>query len=92
MLRVATAGTIVAAFVAGSITTTTWTAARLEGFQDALTIAGLGLAVIAALLVVAGMLRARTSDVREGTIRADPAGPTPAHTDQTTITEEPSRV
>ncbi|WP_308162653.1 MFS transporter [Curtobacterium flaccumfaciens] len=91
-VAVATAGTIIAAFVAGSITTTTWTAARLEGFQDALTIAGLGLAVIAALLVVAGMLRARTSDVREGTIRADPAGPNPAHTDQTTITEDPSRV
>lgn len=88
-VAVATAGTIVAAFVAGSITTTIWTAARLEGFQDALTIAGLGLAVIAALLVVVGMLRARTSDDRESPIRADP---TPAHTDQTTITEEPSRV
>jgi len=87
---VAAAGTIVAAFVAGSITTTTWTAARLEGFQDALTVAGLGLAAVAALLVVVGMLRARPAEPGH----AAPSGSSdtaPAHTDPTTITEETSR-
>lgn len=59
---VAAAGTIVAAFVTGSITTTSWTAARLGVFQDALTVAGLGLAVVAAVLVAVGMLRARTTE------------------------------
>lgn len=75
---VATAGTIVAAFVAGSITTTTWTAARLEGFQNALSVAGLGLAVVAAALVLVGMLRANTNTNTNTT-------------DLPTPTEEPSR-
>ncbi|MBT1671552.1 MFS transporter [Curtobacterium flaccumfaciens pv. flaccumfaciens] len=88
---VAAAGTIVAAFVAGSITTTTWTTVRLEGFQDALTVAGLGLAAVAALLVVVGMLRARPTVEPEDEAPSDPADTTPAHTDPTTITEETSR-
>jgi MFS family permease len=74
---VAAAGTIVAAFVAGSITATRWTAVRLDAFQDALTVAGLGLAAVAALLVVAGMLRSRTAD------RPDPTRST-THAEETT--------
>jgi len=73
-VAVAAAGTIVAAFVTGSITTVPWTAPRLSGFEDALTIAGLGLAAVAAVLVAVGMLRARTSDAPAST--ATPAGST----------------
>ncbi|MGU3410632.1 MFS transporter [Microbacterium sp. M1A1_1b] len=58
---VATAGTIVAAFVTGSIATTSWTTARLADFQGALTVAGLGLAAVAALLVAVGMIRSRST-------------------------------
>jgi MFS family permease len=94
---VAAVGTIVAAFVAGSITTTAWTAPRLATFQDALTVAGLGLALVAALLVAVGMLRARSVDGRGGPGRADPAAPAPASvqlstpTHSTTLTEETTR-
>ncbi|WP_332873156.1 MFS transporter [Curtobacterium sp. YC1] len=58
---VAAAGTIVAAFVTGSITTTTWSTARLAVLQDALTVAGLALAALAAVLVVVGVLRSRSA-------------------------------
>ncbi|PYY33144.1 MFS transporter, partial [Curtobacterium sp. MCBD17_029] len=59
---VAVAGTVVAAFVTGSITTSGWTAVRSGAFQDGLAVAGLGLAAVAALLVVVGMLRTRIGD------------------------------
>lgn len=82
---VAAAGTIVAAFVTGSITTTPWTAPRLAAFEDALTVAGLGLAAVAAVLVVVGMLRARTAAPSPGTTAPAP------WTTLTPITQEPSR-
>ena len=67
---VAAAGTIVAALVTGSIATSPWTVDRLASFQDALTVAGLALAAVAALLVVVGMRRARA----DAPGAADPAG------------------
>nr|WP_223269439.1 MFS transporter [Frigoribacterium sp. ACAM 257] len=70
---VTAAGTIVAAFVTGSITTTPWTASRLADFEDALTVAGLGLAAVAAVLVVVGMLRARTADLAPSTSEPAPS-------------------
>nr|WP_217271025.1 MFS transporter [Frigoribacterium sp. VKM Ac-2836] len=82
---VAVAGTLVAAFVTGSITTTAWTAPRLAAFEDALTVAGLGLAAVATVLVVVGMLRARTADLAPRTAAPDPS------TTLTPITPEPSR-
>jgi hypothetical protein len=83
---VAAAGTIVAAFVTGSITTTPWTPPRLAGFEDALTVAGLGLAAVAAALVVVGMLRARAADPTPDATTA----PAPSTT-LTPTTQEPSR-
>ena len=68
---VTAAGTIVAAFVTGSITTTHWTAARLGDFQDALAAAGLGLTVVAALLVVIGVLQSRNTDLTRSTTHAE---------------------
>ena len=93
---VATAGTIVVALVSGSITTTTWTAPRLATFEDALTTAGVGLAAVAALLVVVGMLRARvTGPSAGGPLDDDPPAPTAVHPSTTTIatplTEETTR-
>ncbi|MBP1240165.1 MFS family permease [Frigoribacterium sp. PvP120] len=86
---VAAAGTIVAAFVTGSITTTPWTPPRLAGFEDALTVAGLGLAAVAAALVVVGMLRARAADPAPDATTA-PAPSTPL-TPTAPTTQEPSR-
>lgn len=93
---VATAGTIVAALVSGSITTTTWTAPRLATFEDALTTAGVGLAAVAALLVVVGMLRARvTGPSAGGPLDDHPPAPTAVQPSTTTIatplTEETTR-
>ena len=97
---VAAVGTVVAAFVAGSITTTRWTAVRLDAFQDGLAVAGLGLAAVAALLVVVGMVRARATDRPEGaggadtsdapSALADPPAPTDL-TRSTTHAEETAR-
>lgn len=69
-------GTVVAALVAGSITTTHWSPARLDAFQGALTVSGLSLALAAALLVVCGLVRARAD--RSSTVRPVPARPVPA--------------
>ena len=70
---VAAAGTIVAAFVTGSITTAPWTASRLASFENALTVAGLGLAAVAAVLVAIGMVRARAADPALGTTAPAPS-------------------
>jgi len=99
---VTAAGTVVAVLVGGSITSTTWTAARLATFQDALTVAGLGLAVVAAALVAVGTTRARAADGRADRGRTDPGrgdpgrtepapGPLSTPTRSTTTTEETSR-
>lgn len=102
---VAAAGTIVAAFVAGDITTTAWSAVRLDAFEDAVTVAGLGLAAVAAVLVVVGMVRGRTTDRPEDaddaaapdapSARTDGPAPTDLTrptTDTDTDTEETARV
>lgn len=73
---VAVTGTVVAALVAGSITTTHWAPARLDAFQGALTVSGLSLALVAALLVVCGLVRARAD--RSTPARPVPARPVPA--------------
>ncbi|WP_424466779.1 MFS transporter [Pseudoclavibacter helvolus] len=52
-------GTILAALVAGSITTTTWTPDRLASFQDAMLIAGLTITAFAVILVAVGIRRSR---------------------------------
>jgi MFS family permease len=61
---IATTGTVLAALVPGSIATTSWTSARLAVFQDGITVAGVLLTVIAALLVGIGILRSRSRSVR----------------------------
>ncbi|PZE87290.1 MFS transporter [Curtobacterium sp. MCBD17_032] len=91
---VAVAGTIVAASVTGSIATTTWTAGRLAAFQDALAVAGVGLAAVAALLVLVGMLRSRRAERPEGTappaVRTDrPATPVPPDRNRPTDQNRP---
>lgn len=53
---IAATGTILALLVSGSIATTTWTAARLVQFQDAITTAGLTLTVLAGALVFCGII------------------------------------
>lgn len=56
---IAATGTILAAFVSGSITTTAWTPLRLAQFQEAITTAGIALTVVAAALVTFGIIRSR---------------------------------
>ncbi|WIB60970.1 MFS transporter [Curtobacterium sp. MCLR17_007] len=78
---VAVTGTVVAALVAGSITTTHWSPARLDAFQGALTVSGLSLALVAALLVVVGLVRSRSAPVRP---RSTPSRPVPAADQEST--------
>ncbi|WP_313957808.1 MFS transporter [Curtobacterium sp. 9128] len=59
---VAVTGTVVAALVAGSITSARFAGTQLVRFQDAMTVSGLGLAVLAALFVVAGLVLGRGAD------------------------------
>ncbi|MFD9738372.1 MFS transporter [Umezawaea sp. NPDC059074] len=58
-LGVAVAGTILAALFTGEVATATWTAAQTAEFRQGVTLAGLALTVVAALLVGWGFLRAR---------------------------------
>jgi MFS family permease len=58
-IGVAVAGTIVAAYFTGDITSVPWTHTQVTSFEDAVTTAILGLAAVAALLVVWAPLRAR---------------------------------
>ncbi len=70
-------GTILAALVAGSITSGSWTPTRLDSFEAALTIAGLTITAIAVALVALGIVRARHA-----------TSPSPT----TTTTTEPTHV
>ncbi|WP_240347296.1 hypothetical protein [Curtobacterium sp. 24E2] len=54
----------------GSIATMSWTADRLAAFEGGITVAGVVLTTVAALLVAVGMARAKT---RAGTPAAEPA-------------------
>jgi len=56
-IGIAATGTILAAFFTGSISSPTWTAQQAVTFQTGVTVAGLALTVVAAVLVVFGILR-----------------------------------
>jgi MFS family permease len=58
-IGIAATGTILAAIFTGSIASTNWSAVQSAQFQQAIEIAGITLAVVAAALVAFGMLRAR---------------------------------
>jgi hypothetical protein len=71
-IGVAVSGTVVAAWFTGDITRVPWTHAQVTSFEDAVTVAILGLAAVAALLVVWAPLRAR-----RGRAAGDEAAATP---------------
>jgi MFS family permease len=56
---IALSGTVLAALFTGDIASATWTAQRSAEFHEAVTIAGLAIAGMAALLVGSGFIRAR---------------------------------
>ncbi len=56
---IAVTGTILAALFSGDIATAHWTSRQRAEFQDAVTVAGLTLTVVAAVLVGWGIVRAR---------------------------------
>lgn len=58
-IGIAATGTILAALFTGSLTAPTWSTTQVGQFQQALEIAGLTLTLVAAALVVLGVLRAR---------------------------------
>lgn len=62
---IATTGTILAAMVTGSIATTPWTPDRLSTFETAVTVAGLAVTLLAAILVSVGIRRARRGAASE---------------------------
>jgi len=64
---IAATGTILAAFVGGSITTMTMTASRLSSFQEAVSVAGLIITALAAALVGVGIHRSRQTPARPAT-------------------------
>jgi len=59
---IAVVGTVLAALFNGSIASTQWTAAQTGQFQLGVSIAGLSLSVVAAALVVFGVVRARRAE------------------------------
>ncbi|MET0805957.1 MAG: MFS transporter, partial [Lacisediminihabitans sp.] len=59
---IAVVGTVLAALFSGSIASTQWTAAQTGQFQLGVSIAGLSLSVVAAALVVFGVVRARRAE------------------------------
>ncbi|PPF85638.1 MFS transporter [Subtercola sp. Z020] len=68
-------GTILAALVTGSITSGSWTRARVDTFETALTIAGLTITAVAAALVALGIVRARHTTLTSATTTT----PEPTH-------------
>lgn len=59
---VAVSGTVLAAMFAGSLTASAWTPVQTGQFHAAVTVAGITLTVLAAILVGWGFLRTRTAD------------------------------
>jgi uncharacterized membrane protein len=57
----AVTGTLLAALFTGTIATSNWTAQQTSQFREAITIAGLTLTVVAAVLVGWGFLRTRNA-------------------------------
>ncbi|MER7273286.1 MFS transporter [Dactylosporangium sp. NPDC000244] len=69
---IAIAGTILAAFFTGTITTTGWSAHQTAQFRDAVTVAGLVLTAVAGTLVGWAILRTRNAaDNRSSTPNTD---------------------
>jgi Na+/melibiose symporter-like transporter len=58
---IAVAGTILASLFIGDVTTPNWSTAQTSQFQEAVTVAGLTLTIVAAALVGWGILRARSA-------------------------------
>jgi len=58
---IAATGTILAALVPGSLGATPWTPDRTAAFDGAVSIAGVVVTIVAAVLVLVGVLRARTA-------------------------------
>jgi len=77
---IAATGTILAALVAGSITSTPWTPARIDAFDGATSIAGAVITGVAAALVGIGLVTARRA-------APDPSIPATAATTTTTDLE-----
>ncbi|WP_258366274.1 MFS transporter [Curtobacterium sp. MCPF17_031] len=61
VVGIAATGTILAAVVPGDLGTAPWVPGRTAAFEDAVSIAGAVVTAVAAVLVVVGMLRARTA-------------------------------
>lgn len=80
---IAATGTILAALVAGSITSTPWTPARIDAFDGATSIAGAVITGVAAVLVGIGLVTARRA-------APDPSIPATAATTPTTTDLEPT--
>jgi hypothetical protein len=59
---IAIAGTIIASLFMGDVATSNWSSQQTSQFQEAVTIAGLTLTIVAAALVGWGILRARSAD------------------------------
>lgn len=66
-IGIAVAGTILAALFTGSLITAHWTQQQTAQFADAVTVAGLALAALAAALVIFGILRGRRRGCRSET-------------------------
>ena len=72
---IAVSGTILAALFTGDIATSNWSAQQTSEFQQALTISGLVLTVIAAALVGRGFVRTRRLENGQATTSVDDATP-----------------
>ncbi|MFJ6855119.1 MFS transporter [Streptomyces sp. NPDC091271] len=64
-IGIAVSGTVLTALFTGDITTSSWNAQRTEEFRDAVTWAGVALAVLATVLVAWGIVRSRRVAVGE---------------------------
>jgi hypothetical protein len=64
-IGIAVTGTILAAQFTGNISSTTWTAQQAASFQTGVTVAGFAVTGLATVLVLVGMVRARSGQSRE---------------------------
>jgi MFS family permease len=86
---IAVTGTIVAALFTGTIATSDWSAQQTTQFQQAVTVAGLTLTVVAALLVGWGILRTHNAPADLPTADAPGARPPAAQESRTTASATP---
>lgn len=66
-IGIAVSGMIIAAMFTGSIATTDWTSSQTDQFREATTLAAITLTVLAALLVLLGIVRARSGSTSDPT-------------------------